>query len=80
MRAWFDDKEMELGGPRSARLCESVRSDQHRSVTLDLIELEILKFNYGITISFDFSKDDPVSTNDYLTTIRSEEYFKVNQF
>ena len=23
MRAWFDDKEMELGGPRSARLCES---------------------------------------------------------
>ena len=54
MRAWFDDKEMELGGPRSARLCESVRSDQHRSVTLDLMELETLNFNYGITISFDF--------------------------
>ena len=71
MRAWFDDKEMELGGPRSARLCEGVRSDQHRLVTLNLIELEILKLNYGITISFDFSKDDPVSTNDYLTTIPS---------
>ena len=80
MRAWFDDKETELGGPRSERLCESERSDQHRSVTLDLMELETLNFNYGITISFDFSKDDPVSTNDYLTTIRSEEYFKVNQF